>query len=110
VRDYNYPHRVTVVRPASTTDAYGNATRDYAGGTRTEYVLANLQQRSRDEPAEEGRDAAIAGWWMATSFDLGRHDRVEWEGITFDVDGPPAPVYTPRGLHHREANLKVVDG
>jgi hypothetical protein len=110
------PHTVTIVRPATTTDIYGNTTYDYgAGATRTS-MAAWMQQNSRTEPLSNGRDPLVQDWLMITNeADVQGYDRIEWtdqagNNLTFEVDGPPAPVYTPAGYHHTETTLKVVAG
>lgn len=110
------PQRVTRVRPASAADAYGNVTLDYgAAASRTADIPAWLQQGTPSEPREDGRDATVATWLMMTNEpDWLSTDHVEWTGPTgalvLEVDGPPEPVYTPAGLHHIEAVLRIVTG
>jgi len=109
------PHTVTVVRPAASTDSHGNTVLDYgAGATRTQ-VRAWLQQDHRSEPLADGRDPLVQRWLLVTNHrDIHGRDRIEWSdmpGVTWEVDGPPAPLYTPsQGYHHLEANLRVVEG
>lgn len=110
------PQRVTKVRPASTADTYGNAVPDYGDdATRTADIPGWLQQSPASEPRAEGRDATVATWLLMTNdTDLLAADHIEWAGpagaLVFEVDGPPEPVYTPAGLHHIEANLRIVTG
>lgn len=42
--------------------------------------------------------------WSLTSI-----DQVEWAGITFEVEGTPNRLDSPRGLHHWEYMLKEVE-
>lgn len=111
IPDSMLPHEVTIVRPATTTDAYGNDVRDYGvAATRTE-IRAWMQQDRRAEPREDGRDPLEQAWLMLTNHeDVQGLDRVEWSGPTFEVEGPPEPAYTPAGFHHTEATLRVVTG
>lgn len=110
------PHTVTLVRPAQSADAYNNVTYSYgAGATRTE-ISAWLQQDQRTETFPDGRAPLDQRWPLITNHDDVRaKDRIEWAdhpqgAVTFDIDGPPEPAYTPAGFHHTEATLRLVDG
>ena len=104
-------HQVTIVRPATSTDAYGNTTRDYGAGATRTTVAGWMQQDQRTEPHEDGRDSLEQRWLLITDHeDIQGYDRVEWDGPTMEVDGPPEPAYTPAGYHHTEATLRVVEG
>lgn len=108
------PHTVTVVRPAVSTDAHGSAVYDYGAGAARAQIRAWLQQDRRSEPLSDGRDPLVQRWLLVTNHrDIHGKDRVEWAdmpGVVWEVDGPPAPLYTPSGCHHLEANLRVVEG
>lgn len=105
------PHLVTLVRPVEAADAYGNDTLSYgAGATRTD-IAAWLQQDKRSEPRGEGRDPLEQLWLLITNHaDVRGRDRIEFESIVYEVEGPPETSYTPAGVHHTEATLKVVSG
>lgn len=111
IPDALLPHEVTIVRPADTTDSYGDTVRDYGvAASRTE-IRAWMQQGKRAEPREDGRDPLEQVWLMLTNHeDILGFDRIEWSGPTFEVEGPPEPVYTPAGYHHLESTLRVVTG
>ena len=107
------PHTVTRVRPATSTDIYGNTTYDYGPAANRKDMAAWLQQNNRTEPLSNGRDPLVQDWLMVTNDpDVQGYDRIEWADgpLTFEVDGPPAPVSTPAGYHHTESTLKVVAG
>ncbi len=115
------PQRVTRVRPAEVADTYGNTTLNYGvTATRTTDIPAWLQQgggssTGASEPRADGRDATVGIWTLLTNeSDLLATDRIEWTGPTgalvLEIEGPPEPVYTPGGLHHVEATLRVVTG
>ncbi len=110
------PHTVTRVRPATSTDDYGNETYDYVTAASRTTMRAWMQQDNRTEPASNGRDPLVQGWLMVTNNpDVRGRDRVEWTppsgaALVFEVEGPPAPVYTPAGYHHTESTLRVVSG
>jgi len=104
------PHTVVRVRPTETTDSHGNTVYDYDPGTRVS-MAAWMQQDSRTEPLTDGRDPLSQDWLMVTNdTDIAGRDRIEWNALVFEVDGPPAPVHTPAGFHHTEVTLKVVSG
>jgi hypothetical protein len=103
-------HTVTILRAGTTTDRYGNTEPDWDAAT-SETAKAWLSQQSRTEDVD-GRDALIQVWvaFLPPDVSVSGHDRLVWSGITFDVDGPLLPAWTPRGLHHYEATLRVVEG
>lgn len=101
----------TRVRPATSTGAYGNSTPDYGPAADRETAYGWLEQSSRTEPAADGRDPLVQTWLLITNYaDIRGRDRIEYAGIVFDVEGPPSPVPIPGGIHHYEANLRVVEG
>jgi hypothetical protein len=112
------PHDVVVVRPVVRRDAYGSEVRDYGPAATRTRVKAWVQQNIRRElagAAQDGRDTQDARWLLITNHqDIRALDRFEWEGptglVVFETDGPPAPTYTPRGLHHTEVWLSVITG
>lgn len=111
VPDHLLPHQVTRVRPAVTTDSYGNQTRDYGAPADRKVMGAWVQQDQRTEPRSDGRDPLVQVWLMVTNDpDVQGYDRIEWDGPTMDVFGPPEPAYTPAGYHHMESTLRVVAG
>jgi hypothetical protein len=105
------PQTVTRTRPATATDTYGNTTYDYATPTSTASLAAWLQQDDRAEPLTDGRAPLEQRWLMVTNEqDVQGRDRITFGTTTFEVEGPPEPVYTPAGLHHLELTLRVVSG
>lgn len=111
IPDAMLPHTVTKVRPAVTTSNYGNTAYDYGvAATRTD-IRAWLQQNTRAEPRPDGREALEQSWLLMTNDpDVQGIDRIEFDALTFGVEGPPGPYYTPAGFHHTEATLRIVDG
>lgn len=106
-------HDVTVVHAGTTTDAYGNQTKDWTAATRTA-VRGWVSQTSGNEVLD-GREAEVSEWavYLPAGTVVTGGDRVEWAdlpAVTFEVDGPPNPARTPRGPHHVEARVKVVEG
>jgi hypothetical protein len=103
-------HDVTILRATTTTDRYGNLTVTWSTPTETA-VKGWISQRSRSEENTQ-RDAQISDWvlFVPADTDIVGGDRVTWNGVTYEVDGPPWRAWTPRGEHHVEASLRVVSG
>ncbi len=103
-------HDVTILTAARAENRYGREEKDWSSATETT-AKGWVSQSSRSEVID-GREAQVSSWVLFLHPDavLDGLDRVRWEGITFEVDGPPNPAWTPRGLHHYEAPLRVVDG
>jgi hypothetical protein len=112
IPDGMLPQTVTRIRPSSSTNTYGDTAFSYIVPPATSTTMAAwLQQNNRTEEATEGRAPLDQRWLLITNdSDVEGHDRIVWGALTFEVDGPPAPVYTPGGYHHTEATLKVVEG
>lgn len=105
------PLTVTKVRPAQTTDRYGNAVYDYGAAAARTSIAAWIDQASASEDTPDGRDAIEGGWKLITNHTgLDPLDRIEWDSAAYELDGPAWPVHTPTGLHHVEAQLRRVEG
>ncbi|MFE2909972.1 hypothetical protein ACFXGC_36750 [Streptomyces olivaceus] len=112
------PHTVTLIRPVQVTDAYGSTDYDYGPAATRTPIRAWLQQNIRRElsgVSQDGRITQDERWLLVTNHpDVRPRDRFEWTGPTgplrFETDGPPAPTYTPRGLHHTEVALAIITG
>jgi len=108
-------HDLTVVSPAVVTDRYGNVTKDWTNATRSD-VKGWVARSSSNEVTDAGREAQVSDWvaYLPVGTVITGGARVEWSPIgdplVFEVVGPPLPAMTPRGLHHLEAQLRVVEG
>lgn len=108
-------HDVTIVHAGATTDRYGDATKNWATATRTPSA-AWVSRTGQLEDHTGGREAEVSTWraYLPVDAEVAGGDRLEWNPtgtlITFEVDGPPLPAFTPRGIHHIEAQLRVVEG
>lgn len=103
-------HDVTILTPGTTANRYGDSTPNWATATSVA-SKAWVSQRSSVEDLDH-REAQVSGWVVFLPEDtaITGRDRVVWGSVTFEVDGPPNRAWTPRGEHHVEANLRVVDG
>lgn len=103
-------HDVTIVHAAETTGRYGDSEADWANATRVD-SKAWVAQRSSIE-AVEHREGLVSDWvvYLPPAVEITGRDRIEWGDLTFEVIGAPLPAHTPRGLHHYEAALRVVEG
>lgn len=111
-------HDVTIVRATMVTDRYGNQVKDWENATRTTTKGWVSQQGAVGRPASleniEMREAEVSSWmvYLMPNEDVTPYDRIEWEGISFEVEGPPNPAYSPRtrSVHHKEVRVRVVEG
>lgn len=103
-------HDVTILTPSTDTDRYNDAVKDWGDATETG-VKGWVSQRTQTEDHDQ-REAQVSGWilYLHPDASITGKDRIVWEGITFEVDGPPNPAWTPRGEHHLEVPLRVVTG
>lgn len=85
---------VVIVRPATTTDRYGNTVLDWDAATRTSVPGVSVQPDTQAEADDGTRDTTQSTWWLRTPIDAGDldiapTDRVEHAGLTLEVDGDP---------------------
>lgn len=93
------------------TDRYGNAEADWSAAQRTS-VSGWLAPRGADEVGGT-RETADFMLFLGASADLDSGDRVEIDGRSFEVTGPPTQAWratVPAQLHHLEAPLRWVEG
>jgi hypothetical protein len=104
-------HDIAILRPALGSNRYGDASKDWGTASETDTV-GWIARRNESEDRAEGREAQISEWvlYLDAGADIQGGDRVVWGTTTFEVDGPPNPARTPRGVHHIEANLRLVEG
>lgn len=105
---------VTVVRAPLAAGRYGGQTRDWSSATRTPYTGVSVQPAGSTEDVRD-REELVNRFQLFTSrgqdIDLLATDRVEWGGLTLQVDGDPNRWPAPGGgVHHVEASLKRVAG
>lgn len=101
-------HDVTVVVASTATDGNGFTKKTWTTG---DTLRGWITQQSSTEVLD-GREAQVSSWvlFVETAATVEGVDRVTWDGLTFEVDGTPRRAWTPRGEHHVEVPLRVVDG
>lgn len=109
-----YEQTVTVVRPATTTDRYGNKKRDYGpAAERIPVDRVNVQPSGGSSEDTDDKQVTVTGWLLisapGTLPDLRDTDRIEFEGMTLEVTGKVGRWPVPTAMRHIEAQLKEVD-
>jgi head-tail adaptor len=105
-------HDVTLVRAGTTASRYGDDVKDWPTAERTT-TKAWVAQRNRAENLD-GREAQDRTFivYLPASTDVTGLDRVEWDGLTLEIVGPPRRAWSPklRGEHHIELDARLVEG
>lgn len=76
----------------------------------------NIQPRIQVETTDAERNAVITGWRVqsdeGTDLDITAIDRIEWDGMTLQVEGDIArwPDPIAGGVHHVEFDITHVTG
>jgi hypothetical protein len=110
-----YLQSITIVRPGTGTDEYGNERPDWgAGASRLPVSGVNVQPSGGSTEDTDDRQVTVTGWRLYTprgmDVDLRETDRVEFDGMTLQVIGKVARWPAPGGgVHHIEADLREVD-
>ncbi|AYD81611.1 head-to-tail connector complex protein [Streptomyces phage Kromp] len=109
-----YEQAAVVVRPAVTTDRYGNKKYDYGpDATRTPVDQLNIQPSGGSKEDTVDRQVTVTGWLLisapGTLPDLRDTDRVEFDGLVCEVTGKVGRWPVPTAIRHIEAQLKEVD-
>lgn len=106
------------VRAPVITDRYNNRKRDWDNAARLTVEGVNVQPAgARSQSVEEtvDRQTTVTAWSLQTregvDLDLLATDRVEFDGMTLEVDGKVGRWPDPftGAVHHIEARLKEVD-
>lgn len=114
------PHTITIVTPAQAEDGYGNTalTYDQGQGATSRIVAAYVRpfagnQGTSAPEVTVDRDAVTAAWQVHTNdLTLTALDRIEYNGVAYDIDGKPNIWESdPRGRPgHTKLLLRRVDG
>ena len=103
-------HPISILRAAAAADVYGNTTDNWAGATAVDTYGWVTQETAGEDTADRDQQTRLWKLYAPADTDITGHDRVVWDTLTFDVVGPPHRAWTPRGEHHIEADLKLVEG
>ncbi|HEY6117184.1 MAG TPA: hypothetical protein VI172_14625 [Candidatus Dormibacteraeota bacterium] len=104
------------VRAGERTDRGGNTVKDWATATRLTVEQVNIQPSIQSEKVDEQRTAVVTGWHVqsaeGTDPDVRADDRIEWDGMTLEVDGEVArwPELFVDAVHHIEFEMKRSTG
>jgi hypothetical protein len=103
-------HDVTVQRAATMAGRGADVVADWSNAEQTTIKGWVAPQSSGD--SRPGRTGDVSEWLLqaAATADVRPGDRIVWRDLTFSVDGRPRPAWTPRGEHHIEATLRLVEG
>lgn len=108
----------TRVRAPLMVDRYQNKKRDWTNAERVVFSGVNIQPAGSPPQSDEDtidRQTTVTGWELQTpegvDLDLLETDRVEYDGMTLEVDGKVGRWPDPfgPGVHHVEARLKEID-
>jgi hypothetical protein len=88
---------VTVLRPGSTTDAYGDPAPNWTTATEIAHHGCAVAPRLEDEDRRNGREGIVTGWtvYFPAGADVRGTDRVRIRGLEYRVDGQPAQWTNP---------------
>lgn len=111
IPDQFLPMTVTLIHPATVgPDRYSNPIYDYEAATRTS-ISALIDQQSASESTPDGRTKITGMWRLITNHDgIDAADRIEWDALTFELDGPPWSAWGFSGFHHTEARMRRLEG
>lgn len=109
--DIRFPHSIVIITPVPVSDAYDNPTAawDYGPAATRRDGWGRLTPAGSTETPDLARRATVSRMDLVTFDRVAAHDRVQWKGRVFEVDG--VDVYEPRfGLTSYQARLKHVSG
>jgi hypothetical protein len=106
------------VRAGERTDRGGNTVKDWSptAVSRLTVDQVNIQPSIQQEAVNEQRNAVVTGWHVqsaeGTNPDIRFDDRIEWDGMTLEVDGEVArwPELFVDAVHHIEFEMKRATG
>jgi head-tail adaptor len=112
---------VTVLRPGTVTDRYGDSTKDWSDPDRTDVAGCHVAPGSAGgsaggakEETAAGREGVVVTYdvFFPAGTDVRPGDRAEVRGDVFDVDGEPADWRSPYTGRHAGIHvaLRTVEG
>jgi hypothetical protein len=111
IPESDLPMVVTLVHPVVTSDRYGNPTHDYGPAATRTPIRGLIDQESASESTPDGRTKIVGMWRLITNHrTIDAADRIEWDGLVYELDGPPWPAWDFQAFHHTEARLRRIEG
>lgn len=107
------PSTVSRLRAVTSTDGRGSQIRDWANASSAEIEGVFLAPASSGEGHNDSRESVGKGWslFSLNPLDLLATDRVQANGLTFEVDGEPEAWDSPwGGISGVTAKLTRVEG
>lgn len=105
-----YGETITIVSPGRYVDAYGNRQTGFNDSSTRTTVRAQVQPRANvavtgEELGNRSRDQISYGYQASIDPDVEvtAADRIEWNGLTFSVDGEPRLWMDVRGRRHHKS-------
>lgn len=111
-----FDQSVTRVRAGTKTDRGGNTVPDWDDTDRLTISGLSVQPSVQTEATDPTRTAVVTGWHVlsepGTAPDVTAADRIEFNGLTCEVDGEVAAWPDPLGpgIHHVEWSMKRATG
>lgn len=103
-------HDVSILRPGTTSGRGSDVVADWSTAT-SEQAWGWVAQLSTDDIRDtRSGDEATHLLQTAATTDVRPGDRIVWGTDIFDIVGRPNAAYTPRGHHHTEVRLRIVEG
>jgi len=106
------------VRAGTRTDRGGNSVPDWSAGAVNRLTVGqlNIQPATQTEGIDDTRTTATTGWRVqseeGTRPDIKATDRLEWRGLTYEVDGEVGEWPDPLAdeVHHIEFTMVRATG
>ncbi len=100
----------TVQRAGTSTDEYNNQVSDWTSPTETEWPARLEQLAGREVTLDQQTEVADWICYLPPEADVQGGDRLQVDGRTFEVVGPPNRATTPRRASHLEVSLRHITG
>lgn len=105
------PLEVDWIQPASTTNSYGDTVTDWSEDAVTSTTINVMIEQKTSTEQRDGRDVTVTTLALFTNeLAVDAAHRIVWDGRTYEIEGEPAVIQTPRGPHHLEATIRIVEG
>lgn len=96
---------MTLQRPVSGTDAYGNPLAEYAPAGQ---LQGRIDQQGASEEDTDRETGIVTGTLYTRTAGIRTEDRIHAAGTTWQVAGPPVEKSSATAVHHYEIPVKAV--